>query len=174
MIEHIAEKIIKELNIKEPPIEISEIANRFNYTIDYQSFKELDGYCCPEDKHIIVNKNLPLARCRFTAMHEASHIVLDHHKATYSNEDGFYMDNPKENKEASRLAAAVLMPKDMLLKELSRLHKEDYQTSLKKLAGKFNVSLRAMEKRLEDIIKNKKITQYKQKFTLLRLMPLKT
>jgi len=59
-------------------------------------------------------------------------------------------DDPKEKSAVNRYAAAISMPKAMLLGELEKMNKKDWR-SLYKLAEKFGVTISAMKVRLEQL-----------------------
>lgn len=123
-------------------------------------------------KIIVVNKNHPENRKRFTLAHELGHLCLH---AEGSTED-LFMDkkqvynrniasgsgmNPQEI-EANRFAAALLMPKHLILTALEeeRHFLEDCggeNDSLGTLARKFQVSEQALSNRLSSLLRAKSL-----------------
>lgn len=96
---------------------------------------------------IFVDQNEPAYRQRFTAAHELGHFVL--HKKSIGDrvEDNYLlrsegMSNQQE-KEANRFAANLLMPMELIEKEMA-----SGNSSVSGLARKFQVSPTAMSIRL--------------------------
>ena len=146
MIEQLAQRIVRELRVTTPPITVDCIANHLDCTVDYYPFKEISGLCHPQNKWIAVKKDLPRVIRRFTAVHELSHIILGHQKGLFM----FSATHFKEDKEASRLAAALLVPKSLLLKELETYTPED-ESGVADLAEKFDVSYTVMNRRIIEV-----------------------
>lgn len=96
---------------------------------------------------IIVNSSEPKTRQRFTVAHEIAHFIL--HRAKIGNgieESTLYRANgmsSKEETQANRLAAEILMPDHLLLGESQK----GRQTA-RDMANKFSVSEVAMSIRL--------------------------
>ena len=149
MIEQLAQRIVGELRVTTPPITVDCIANHLDCTVDYYPFKEISGLCHPQNKWIAVKQDLPRIIRRFTAIHEFSHIILGHRKGLFMLTTAY----TKEDREASRLAAALLVPKSMLLKELE-IHTPEDESDVSDLAEMFDVSFTVMNKRLEEVLGN--------------------
>jgi hypothetical protein len=100
----------------------------------------------PSGFSIIVRKGDSLARKRFTVAHEIAHFILHREKASDGiTDDAMYRSglSTKEETEANRLAADILMPYTLV----QVLVKEGFKT-LPELAEKLGVSKTAMSIRL--------------------------
>ncbi|MEX1186947.1 MAG: ImmA/IrrE family metallo-endopeptidase [Gemmatimonadaceae bacterium] len=114
---------------------------------------------------IAVNANDPESRRRFTIAHEIAHIIL--HGYTAPHADGSFqlrMRNEEsatgtvdEEIEANQFAAELLLPADLLLKDVSSVVLEHeskasssagFDDTLAKLAAKYGVSRQALALRL--------------------------
>jgi len=157
-----AKKLVRELNIKEPPVSYVDGLDYFNLKIEDFAFEDdprnIDpffGFCTEDmfpkicgmldkkNKIIYIHKNLTNSRRRFTVFHELGHFHLPHHKAVkylYEGEDDAY------KKEADAYAAEMLMPEglftdDMYSSPLDMNHIIDladrYSTSVEAICIRF-------------------------------------
>lgn len=118
---------------------------------------------------ILVNADHPPNRQRFTVAHEIGHFVLHAQRSV----DSLYVDrrfatfqpgqqpvytratnsgDPKQEREANKFAADLLMPKELILESIRRnaLDPSDEQ-DVGRLAGTFLVSEQAMLYRLQNL-----------------------
>ena len=117
----------------------------------------VSGQIMKEDGHytIRVNRNEARERQRFTIAHELAHYLLHRHVID-SSPDGItdnvlYRSGASDQieREANRLAADLVMPRDVIEKKL----REDFhgivtEATIESLAASFEVSKAAMEIRL--------------------------
>jgi Zn-dependent peptidase ImmA (M78 family) len=165
--EQLAKRLLKELDVKSPPVDLDRIADHLQITITNEDFEdELSGVLIKEDKETVigVNENHPVTRRRFTIAHEIGHFLLAHpgqmfvdktlrQKAVVVRRDGRSSEGTDAQEiEANRFAAELLMPTDIVLEEITkRLKKHPSQTSedlASDMAELFGVSEKAMEYRL--------------------------
>jgi hypothetical protein len=98
---------------------------------------------------IIVRESDPYVRKRFTVAHEVGHFVLHRNQIGESlTDDELYRSglSTRQEAQANRFAADILMPKDLILKTINRLG-DDPQV----LASEFKVSEAAMRIRLDAV-----------------------
>jgi Zn-dependent peptidase ImmA (M78 family) len=116
-----------------------------------------------EDEVVIgVNKSHHPFRKRFTIAHELGHHLIHGPKAasnvmTEEGEFVYFRDNTSESgeveqeREANQFAADLLMPRDLLKTLVPTKIKMTDETSIRKLAVKFDVSFTAMSIRLSTL-----------------------
>lgn len=141
---------------QDAPVKVTPIADAFGLKVfrttefpDWISGKILkdpanggkSGYA------IYVNAKHSLGRRRFTIAHEIAHFIL--HKEKIGDgliDDGLYRSglSGKEEIEANKLAADILMPRNLINKYLALPNFKDLQD----MADKFEVSKNAMAIRL--------------------------
>jgi Zn-dependent peptidase ImmA (M78 family) len=161
-IEEEADRTLRNAGVSSPPVSVRSVAEDLGITVRSSEFGEgVSGLLTLEKgtPTIGYEKSHPNVRQRFTIAHETGHYVLHKDKSTlfidkkYSNV--FYRDDRSSDAEYTReleanaLAAALLMPTDMLREEIVKrdfdLTEED---SLSSLARAFDVSRQAMAYRL--------------------------
>lgn len=143
--------------IKRVPVLLEPIITGENIKFDFRDLKlnnkDVSGAIKKDENGVtlFINKYEPRERQRFTVAHELAHYFLD--MAT-SNKPDVHVEfrglgNPKDLKEikADSFAANLLMPKDLVEKEYSDL----FMPMAYELAEKFQVSVKAMKKRLNDL-----------------------
>ncbi len=161
-----AAKLLQSAGIVSPPVDVNRLAKRLGAAIVPEALDpEVSGvlYRRPEGVVIAVNRDHAPTRRRFTVAHELGHLVLhqgrplivDHvvrarinlrdHRSSLATE--------REEIDANRFAANLLMPADLLnehlTKQLRRGLKE--QQTMDALAETFGVSPQAMEFRLTNL-----------------------
>ncbi|MBC2998616.1 ImmA/IrrE family metallo-endopeptidase [Staphylococcus epidermidis] len=96
-------------------INIDYLIESCNLTIEEKALENnQSGYLDLENNEIVVNKNEPLHRKRFTKAHELAHYLHDHHGTNLRTNDlnMYTMEEDYENeKNANDTAANILMPK---------------------------------------------------------------
>lgn len=159
-IEEKAEALLTQLKINKLPINPKICAEKLDLTVEAAILEDdISGIFLSENSehYIIYNKNEGTLRQRFTIAHELGHFIL--HKdsgvfvdrkstALYRNSSSATGEVLKE-REANAFAAALLMPKEMLEKELSSL--SESEDIVETLADKFKVSKPAMSFRLSNL-----------------------
>lgn len=152
-IEKQAEKVLKDLNIKSLPIPVEDIAGSHQIKISRAPNSNFSGMLIRKDGHALigVSSSEPFVRQRFTIAHELGHFFL------HQNKDAFvdYRDNKKEvmrsprEKQANMFAAALIMPRNLLLKDFRSIAKDGLsEYDLQDLATRYGVSEDAMRFRL--------------------------
>ena len=142
-------KILDKYRIKEPPVDIREIAVAEGFTI--MGFKpinaeqrEISGLT--KDKIIYLNSEDSYTRQNFTIAHELAHYFLEHdpNEAQVYYRKSFYMTHkPPQEAEADQFAAELLMPTAFI--------QANRQKSIEELASKFQVSKQAMRYRIDTL-----------------------
>lgn len=164
--ENKAAELLQRFNIKELPIPVREIAQACNVKIQpYDLGEDISGV-------LVINKGTgtigysPVeskVRQRFTIAHELGHYVLH----SQSKQEGLFIDKGfkvlfrdynsstgeiKHEKEANAFAAALLMPKDLLISKIESLDLDlTDESAIKKLAKMFNVSSISMSFRISNL-----------------------
>lgn len=176
-IEQRAEDIIEESGFTELPIKVEKIAEKLSIRIKKSPSDEFSGLLIFRDSGksalIALNSEEPETRQRFTVAHEIGHFLLHksheafvdflpshrrnktsiHGSEELSKEEIQYLQSPKE-KEANAFAAALLMPRNTLIKDLKK-YKSTVLTEVDilTLASKYNVSEDAMRFRIMNLSK---------------------
>lgn len=159
ILEHIetrAEEVLREAAVKGLPVPVEEIAATYQILIRRAPHAEFSGMLVRKDGRALigVSSSEPSVRQRFTVAHELGHYFL------HPNKDAFvdYRDNkdgvrrtPRE-KQANMFAAALLMPRQVLLKDFKAIAKDGFaDDELATLARRYAVSEDAMRYRLMNL-----------------------
>lgn len=165
---HIEEKartLLEQSGQTKAPISPQKVAEWLGIEVKKLPFEDdLSGVLIREDGHSVIgiNQGHHQNRQRFTMAHEIGHQALGHHgevfvdQAILNKRDGrsSIAVDPQEI-EANTFAAALLMPRDLIVKELTeRLDKNpgiERSSLLSEMAGRFKVSPQAMEFRLVNL-----------------------
>ncbi|ROZ11436.1 ImmA/IrrE family metallo-endopeptidase [Enterococcus hirae] len=156
--------VLYEVNFDEtkPEIDVKEIANKLGFNIKYV-FMEKSGKL--EDGIIKVNLLDHEVRQRFTIAHEIGHFLLhDPNEVMYRDVSlqryKSIVERIKE-REANGFAAELLMPKRLLIKLINEYLEENnwdsllddiqFETLLKDISKKLNVSKSSLEFRLQNL-----------------------
>jgi len=105
-------------------------------------FDGLSGWANEKIPVIVVNKNFPVERKRFTALHELAHLVL-------SFADG--LEHKVVEKLCHRFAGAILMPKETFLLELGDTRKKISLSELMAIKETYGISIQAIMARAKDL-----------------------
>lgn len=151
-----AEGVLKKLNIKTLPIPVEEIAGKYQIKISRAPNSDFSGMLIRKDGRALigVSNSESSVRQRFTIAHELGHFFL------HPNKDAFidYRDNKKDvmrtprERQANMFAAALLMPRHILLKDFRAIAKEGFsEEELQTLAKRYDVSEDAMRFRLMNL-----------------------
>lgn len=163
-----ATALLAELNITSPPVLVDAIAKKKGAILVFEPFEgedDISGILYREEKHTIIGINSmhSKTRRRFSIAHELGHLVL-HHKQLFvdklvridfRDKSSTLAIDPEEI-EANAFAAELLMPRDLISKEISRkLSKRSSppkkENLVNNLASIFKVSPQAMEYRLNNL-----------------------
>jgi Zn-dependent peptidase ImmA (M78 family) len=159
-IKDLVANLLSELDISRPWVDVTLVAHHAGAEIRYADFDDnVSGMLYKEDNRVSIGVNarhFPVRR-RFTIAHELGHLYLH-------SEQDFHVDREfkvrmRDGKsslavdvyeiEANTFAAELLMPTQMLLKDIQGLS-IDYEndTEIRKLADTYMVSTQAMTFRL--------------------------
>lgn len=150
-----------QYNAFELPINLENLAEKAGIQIKYVDDPETSGFAYQKSgvKYIGVNNNESHVRQRFTIAHELGHMFLhrqDPLRYDPTADFVFYRDekstmgiDPKEI-EANAFAAELLMPEDIVRKEIKDMKGIDLHDpeAVGRLADKFGVSQAAIAVRL--------------------------
>lgn len=157
-----AHKLLAQLAIGDPPIDVQQIARAVGASVSYQRMgSEISGMTYRDGQRIIIGLNSAhsLRRQRFTAAHEIGHITLHPGRPVTidSNVRVNFRDGVSsqatdaEEIEANAFAAALLMPAQAVIAH-ARHHLElggrRRDKLINDLAAAFDVSPEAMGYRL--------------------------
>jgi Zn-dependent peptidase ImmA (M78 family) len=162
-----ADRLLKEYQIHEPPVPVGDIARGEGAQIARQRFEGNEsGFIFRDGKLTVIGVNTITSRRRqrFTIAHELGHLLLhegkplivDHSIRVNFRNDVSSMATDDEEIEANSFAAALLMPRPLVLKHLKAyitrvtqggksISREDL---IAQLAREFDVSVEAMGYRL--------------------------
>ena len=157
------------------PVSLEDICRENHIEVEYKYFigSHIAGQIqVPPDQHcravISINSTDPPTRQRFTLAHELGHYFLHRkHIGDGITDDGLYRSglSTKQEMEANKLAASILMPAKLVNKEVNKIMKKDgvkfpFQKNdmnqvplimnlITSLAHMFNVSNQAMSIRIK-------------------------
>lgn len=156
-IENLATSILKECNVESLPVPLEEIVAKRGIQIKaYDLGEDVSGVLLlDKDKSVIgYNPNESAARRRFTIAHELGHFELHRsHSELFVDKQPFFRNQDsstgefKKEKEANAFAAAILMPKYLIEREVNKIGYIN-EAAVKGLASTFKVSQQAMTIRL--------------------------
>ncbi|MCK1515074.1 ImmA/IrrE family metallo-endopeptidase [Bradyrhizobium sp. 190] len=161
---HEATNILEEFGVKKPPVPVEKIATSLGARLKYSPFDgELAGMLIRSDEGTVIGVNSlhHMNRQRFTIAHECGHLLL--HKGIDVHIDRSFRVNKRDEKssqaidpeeiEANRFAAELLMPYDMIVKDLVDYHIDiEDEGQLKELADKYQVSVQALTHRITNVL----------------------
>jgi Zn-dependent peptidase ImmA (M78 family) len=153
-IEGEAERLLAKLGITEVPTPIEDVARLLGLRISRAPSTEFSGLLLRKDGKALIGVNSSEApvRQRFTIAHEIGHFVLHPEKdafVDFRKSFGAGEVRPPRERHADMFAAALLMPRKVLLKHFRRLAGEvDTDSITKALAKRYSVSEDAMRFRL--------------------------
>lgn len=138
------------------PVKISAIAHELGLSVLSATLPAgISGELRPEDDSYLirVNRHDSKGRQRFTVAHEIAHFLL--HKNQIGSgitDDVLYRSklNDAREAEANRLAAEIIMPKDVLTAEFKK-PSSDLENKISELADQFQVSKAAIRIRLGNL-----------------------
>lgn len=168
-IENHAQRILEEMNIKRPAVNVDKIAKeRGLKVIPYELGDDVSGvlYVDKGKGTIGYNPNESEVRRRFTIAHELGHyelhrlnkeIFVDNGKKQFNALFRDHRSSKGEDiieQEANAFAAALLMPRNLLIKEIEKRDidlSSDDDDVIRDLAQKFQVSVQAMTIRIGNL-----------------------
>ena len=143
-----ARKLLDELGAPEVPVDLKYLCKLCGiklYRLDGEGIDAMFLHIPPSPPTITYNANSLEARCRFSIAHELGHYVLSHRPISFSELfNGDLSRDARQEREANIFAAELLMPKVMLAREAHKF-------TLEELARRYQVSVQAMEIRLEEL-----------------------
>jgi Zn-dependent peptidase ImmA (M78 family) len=159
-IEKETSSLLKETSLLSAPIDLHELAKHLGLTIieSDPEDNELSGALIrDETPKALINSTHHENRKRFTLAHEIGHFMLHHGEDSFVDSSDkkqikvlFRLNHPQNSnieKEANFFAASLLMPLELLQKEIDQFEGEK-DDLISKLSNKFKVSNEAMGYRL--------------------------
>ncbi len=151
-IEARAEKILAENRIESVPVPIEKILETFNIQIAKAPSKEFSGILIRKSEGAMVgiNSSEPKTRQRFSLGHELGHFLLHESKDTFvDHRNTNSATRTTREQEADMFAAALLMPRNLLKKDIKEIPGGTFtEEKVKLLADKYDVSEPAMKFRI--------------------------
>ena len=156
----LAADLLRRARVRKAPIPVEKLASLLNAEIVLQRFSgEISGivHRNQDGSAVIgVNSSHPTQRQRFTIAHEIGHLLLHADETLHVDKNfpiglrsGISGKSVDKNEiEANQFAAALLMPSDLLSKDVTPLAGRDVLFAIRKLAKKYGVSEQAMSIRL--------------------------
>jgi Zn-dependent peptidase ImmA (M78 family) len=161
-----ATELWKRVGAGGPPVAVDQIARAIGAEIRYEpADEEVSGMAWRSTDSAIIGVNSLHAktRRRFTIAHEIAHLVL-HADYSFHVHEGYALVGRRDGDasrgvylkevEANYFAAALLMPKDLLLKDAQvRTLRFDFERedAIKSLARRYDVSQQALTIRLWEV-----------------------
>lgn len=161
----LAKKLIQSLGIKSYPVPIVSILNELGFSVfvsDIQD-KNISGFIAinPDfinkfnsDKIIAVELTDTIGRQRFTLAHEFAHYLFDFDESnvtTFINTYDIEKSDTEAEKIPSKFAAEFLMPDFLFKKRYNELSDLTYYGKISQLVQDFNVTRKAVEKRIIEL-----------------------
>lgn len=159
----LAGALLAEAGMSSAPVKVEELARAQGAQVVRQRYEQGDvsGMLLREPDRVIIGVNTSHApvRQRFTIAHELGHLVLHRGRA-------LILDTPvrvnfrdrtsslatdREEMEANRFAAALLMPADLVVAEARKAPPGSVDALVGTLAKRFDVSTEAMSYRLVNL-----------------------
>jgi len=154
------------LNSDSIPVNVRKLAKDLDITVLFENLGECSGFYTarPHGCYIVVNKDQPCTRQRWTISHELGHHALP---STRSIE---YFSN--RERAANTFAAELLMPENAVRLYLPQFLKSTWTETSDAMAKHFDVSPQAALFRLEElnIIENTSIDQLREAYIAVRAM----
>jgi Zn-dependent peptidase ImmA (M78 family) len=162
-IETLVRNLLKDHKVSRPPVPVETLATKLGAKVRYSPFDgDISGMVYRDEDRVIIGVNSlhHTNRQRFTIAHEIGHMLL--HKGIEVHVDRAYRVNlrndisssavDREEIEANRFAAKLLMPEHMLIADLKgqEIDFED-ERKLEKLARRYSVSIQALTFRLTNL-----------------------
>jgi len=160
-----AGKLLVQADAFSVPVDLNSVAQHFKLAVHEKPLEEeFSGFLAVPEKVIVVNKNHPPTRRRFTIAHEIGHYILHAKKnpdvdvfidraVYFRKEVAISNTNHQTEMEANIFAAGLLMPEALIERYLKDNAWVDLSKSedIKALASEFDVSAQAMSYRLRNL-----------------------
>jgi Zn-dependent peptidase ImmA (M78 family) len=157
-----AQRLLAEFGITRPPVDPEKIAQDLGAPVVYRTMTpDVSGMLIRESSGsiVVVNQDHYPVRQRFTMGHELGHLclhpgrplIVDAAVLVNLRDQVSSLATDREEIEANRFAAVLLMPEAMVRSELERLGLIDPDKITKRLAKTFDVSEAAMTIRLTNL-----------------------
>lgn len=164
-IENLVGEVEDILDLHGKVFEIGQALNKTGFTIFRSELDENTSgiFACNEQfeellgkdkkKIVLLNRNKSLENQRFTMAHELGHYIFDYKGNDYFSKHGSEKADTKEEKRASRFAAALLMKKDDFKDsfEALRIMGYDLKSIVESLAKEYCVPQTAAARRIEEL-----------------------
>lgn len=139
----LARKLLRDHNIVTTPIPVDEIAKKEGFSVKYLQGESnsFSGILHRDLKAIGINADHPKVRQRFSIAHELGHFYLQHPQ----EEESLGIDDDSEEwriceSEANEFAGELLVPRDILKMECSKLKNKTLEEKVQSLLLSFTVS----------------------------------
>jgi hypothetical protein len=165
-----ARGILAEEQAHVPPIKVDQIAERHAHVLKEALPDDISGMLVPLDPPvrgkswaIVVHQDHAEVRQRFTIAHELGHLLLHGYSSPHADKTFRLRDtrssdgSVREEIEANRFAAELLMPEKIILAWIEKVgleyapNSEEDEQKLKKLAKTFKVSQQALSIRIANL-----------------------
>lgn len=107
-----------------------------------ENFDGLSGWSNNKIPVIVINRNYPVERKRFTALHELGHLLLNF------NEN---LESKEKERLCHRFAGAMLMPKDTFLEELGQNRRDVSIPELIVIKETYGISIQSLMARAKNL-----------------------
>lgn len=157
-------ELLSSAGINELPVPVEELASHCGARLTFEPFQgDVSGMLFRGGKRPIlgVNSYHSTSRQRFTIAHELGHLLLHEGRPMIVDhvvrvrvdlrDKTSSLATDKQEIEANRFAAELLMPREWVMREVEELLEStqiDEETLIEALADRFEVSSQAMEYRL--------------------------
>jgi Zn-dependent peptidase ImmA (M78 family) len=154
-------KILRDHEIHRPPVPVEKIAEGYGIEVRYEPAEdELSGALIRKHNEVVIGVNASHHpnRQRFTIAHEIAHFLL--HDGVDVHVDQDFRINLRDRRsseavsreeiEANRFAAELLMPTEFIEQDTRRLQSID-EAAKQRLANRYRVSKHAMGLRLANL-----------------------
>ncbi|RJO61203.1 ImmA/IrrE family metallo-endopeptidase [candidate division WS5 bacterium] len=155
-IEEKAEKILELAKVTKVPVDVSDMSRKLDIVVKYAPSTEFSGLLYRKDgkAFMAINSKDPEVRQRFTMAHELGHFFLHPQKDTFVEFRDSGTNSPRSLKEiqANQFAAALLMPRKNLLKDIVSYQETGItDKAIQALAERYQVSEESMNYRLRNL-----------------------
>lgn len=153
-IENLATDILRNAGITSCPVAVEEIATQHRITIRRGTNTDFSGFIVRKDGYALmgISSSEAPTRQRFTIAHELGHYFLHEAKSAFVDYRKGTAATPRE-REANAFAAALLMPKSLLEKDVAARTRGGLltQQDVEQLAHEYAVSEEAMSIRIMNL-----------------------
>lgn len=161
-VDNAARELLEEFGVVAPPIDTFGLARSLGVVIVQSHMPEdVSGMLIREGASLTIglNKDQQRNRQRFTVAHELGHLrlhrgrplIVDSAVRVNMRDATSARATSREEMEANRFAASLLMPEHMVLGEVRKVGGADPDEMRRELAKRFNVSEEAMGYRLVNL-----------------------